>query len=190
MENQISKFGANIKELKTKVPAEGLEKAKTEYDNRNSLWTERDIVNRALWQAQQYRPKPGELAIPPSAADIKSLADRLSAIRAAEKTLNQSLISQYEEYQSEFDKLQRAERDLSDTRSQEIAEKRKYSYFNFVYFSTVTMATVGYGDITPKTRSAKMLVTLENLLGGALVLVYLTLVLGDRGKEAAIITRS
>jgi voltage-gated potassium channel len=34
-----------------------------------------------------------------------------------------------------------------------------------VYFSIVTMATVGYGDIVPKTIVAKVLVLTEILLG-------------------------
>ncbi|MES2763673.1 MAG: potassium channel family protein, partial [Bacteroidota bacterium] len=34
---------------------------------------------------------------------------------------------------------------------------------NCFYFSTITFATIGYGDITPNCLSAKMLVTLETL---------------------------
>lgn len=35
---------------------------------------------------------------------------------------------------------------------------------NAMYFTTVTHATLGYGDIIPKTRTAKMVVTLHVLL--------------------------
>ena len=35
------------------------------------------------------------------------------------------------------------------------------SMFDFFYFSVVTMATVGYGDITPASFSAKVLVISE-----------------------------
>jgi voltage-gated potassium channel len=32
------------------------------------------------------------------------------------------------------------------------------SYIDHLYFSTVTLASVGYGDMVPKTRRAKLLV--------------------------------
>ena len=57
-------------------------------------------------------------------------------------------------------------------------------YFDFLYFSIVTITTVGYGDITPYTRWAKILVTLEILLGSALILIYLTLVINRAWKRS------
>ena len=32
-------------------------------------------------------------------------------------------------------------------------------FFNRLYFSVVTFSTVGYGDITPRSRTARLLVT-------------------------------
>jgi uncharacterized membrane protein len=47
---------------------------------------------------------------------------------------------------------------------------------HFVYFSFVTLATLGYGDITPKTELAQRLVITEAMMGefyGSLVVAYL-----------------
>jgi len=47
---------------------------------------------------------------------------------------------------------------------------------HFIYFSFVTLATLGYGDITPKTEFAQRLAITEAIMGqfyGSLVLAYL-----------------
>jgi hypothetical protein len=47
---------------------------------------------------------------------------------------------------------------------------------HFVYFSFVTLATLGYGDITPKTEFAQRLAITEGIMGqfyGSLVVAYL-----------------
>ena len=47
---------------------------------------------------------------------------------------------------------------------------------HFVYFSFVTLATLGYGDITPKTEFAQRLAITEAIMGqfyGSLVVAYL-----------------
>jgi hypothetical protein len=47
---------------------------------------------------------------------------------------------------------------------------------NFIYFSFVTLATLGYGDITPKTEFAQRLAITEAVVGqfyGSLVVAYL-----------------
>src|SRR5208283_1587801 len=47
---------------------------------------------------------------------------------------------------------------------------------HFVYFSFVTLATLGYGDITPKTEFAQRLAVSEAVMGqffGWLVVAYL-----------------
>jgi len=47
---------------------------------------------------------------------------------------------------------------------------------NFIYFSFVTLATLGYGDITPKTEFAQRLAITEAIMGqfyGSLVVAYL-----------------
>jgi voltage-gated potassium channel Kch len=55
---------------------------------------------------------------------------------------------------------------------------------HFVYFSFVTLATLGYGDITPKTELAQRLAITEAIIGqfyGSLVVAYLlSLYIGDR----------
>src|SRR5271157_997685 len=54
----------------------------------------------------------------------------------------------------------------------------------FVYFSFVTLATLGYGDITPKTEFAQRLAITEAIMGqfyGSLVVAYLLSVyIGNR----------
>lgn len=37
-------------------------------------------------------------------------------------------------------------------------------YNDYLYFSVITHASVGYGDISPKSRRAKMIVTLHAVL--------------------------
>jgi hypothetical protein len=47
---------------------------------------------------------------------------------------------------------------------------------NFIYFSFVTLATLGYGDITPKSEFAQRLAITEAIIGqfyGSLVVAYL-----------------
>jgi hypothetical protein len=122
-------------------------------------------VPRPDWVGPQYR----EDRIP-SQRELDEWQKAYDNWVADEKKLDMRLIGKYHDYLKQQFRLERA-----------AAEIRQYSYFNFVYFSTVTAATVGYGDITPKTKTAKMLVTLEILLGGTLVLVYLSLVL-SRGR--------
>ena len=39
------------------------------------------------------------------------------------------------------------------------------NFFDYIYFSTVTITTLGYGEITPHTELAKFFVMLESLLG-------------------------
>lgn len=40
-----------------------------------------------------------------------------------------------------------------------------WSYFDFFYFSTITQATVGYGDILPNSTLIRFLVVIQTLLG-------------------------
>ena len=56
----------------------------------------------------------------------------------------------------------------------QVPERESASHF--VYFSFVTLATLGYGDITPKTEFAQRLAITEAIMGqfyGSLVVAYL-----------------
>jgi hypothetical protein len=53
---------------------------------------------------------------------------------------------------------------------------RPWSYWDFVYFSTITQSTVGYGDILPNSTSVRMVVVMQVLVGYALLIVILNLV--------------
>lgn len=41
---------------------------------------------------------------------------------------------------------------------------KKLEYLDFLYFSTVTSASTGYGDIIPNTNLARILVTIQILI--------------------------
>jgi len=167
----LEKLRTKVTERQKQIPRLH-EDAKREYEKWNKLESERkalifligDVISRRMRGEPQRRSQ-----ILPD--DPEPLYKELESVEDKQKQLNQDLIVQHNNYLAAKLFAEKAAADV-----------RKYSYFNFVYFSTVTIATVGYGDITPKTRLAKMLVTLEILLGGALILVYLTLVLTGAQK--------
>tara|TARA_Y100000590_G_scaffold382967_1_gene453314 strand:- start:424 stop:708 length:285 start_codon:yes stop_codon:yes gene_type:complete len=43
-------------------------------------------------------------------------------------------------------------------------------YTDYFYYTVVTHASVGYGDISPKTKKAKMLVTLHIIIAFVLII--------------------
>jgi hypothetical protein len=47
-------------------------------------------------------------------------------------------------------------------------------FFDMSYFTTVTLATVGYGDITPKSRTARFFVMTQILLGLFMISILFT----------------
>jgi voltage-gated potassium channel len=49
-------------------------------------------------------------------------------------------------------------------------EYRSLTYFEALYFSVVTLATVGYGDIVPTSNLVRMLVAFEVIIGVLLIL--------------------
>jgi hypothetical protein len=58
-----------------------------------------------------------------------------------------------------------------------------WGYWDFVYFSAMTQATVGYGDIVPNSSLTRSLVTAQVLAGLALVGFGLTFVIRRRSNE-------
>jgi hypothetical protein len=56
------------------------------------------------------------------------------------------------------------------------------NWWDFVYFSFVTIATLGYGDISPLNPLPQALVILESIIGVLLVVVYLGIILQAAGR--------
>ncbi|WP_455211251.1 potassium channel family protein [Kaarinaea lacus] len=50
----------------------------------------------------------------------------------------------------------------------------------FTYFSFVTLSTLGYGDITPKSRQAKALAAMEAILGQLYLAVLIARLVGQQ----------
>jgi hypothetical protein len=53
-----------------------------------------------------------------------------------------------------------------------------WSYWDFLYFSTILQTTVGLGDILPNSTAVRMVVTAQIMIGYALLIVVLNIVLG------------
>lgn len=73
---------------------------------------------------------------------------------------------------------------LSDSTPESFSEP--LSRIDAAYFATTTFATVGFGDITARTESARLLVTVQMLvgLGAAVGLARLLLGAADRGLSS------
>jgi len=54
----------------------------------------------------------------------------------------------------------------------------KLSWVDALYFTTVTLATVGYGDIAPKTTAGKLFTVFYVLIGISIFVVLARIVLG------------
>lgn len=50
----------------------------------------------------------------------------------------------------------------------------KLSWLDAIYFSVVTLATVGYGDITPKTDAGKIFTCFYVLIGIGIIVAFTT----------------
>jgi len=55
-------------------------------------------------------------------------------------------------------------------------DKKLESLISAIYFSVVTMATVGYGDIVPKTTTARVFVSIEILVGVAYSIFFFSII--------------
>jgi hypothetical protein len=65
-----------------------------------------------------------------------------------------------------------------------VTNQHAANLLTFVYFSIITMATVGFGDITPATDLAKILVSIEVLVGVAYQVFFFSIVAGFiRGSQ-------
>jgi hypothetical protein len=53
------------------------------------------------------------------------------------------------------------------------AQKLKYDENIFVYFSYVTMTTLGYGDVTPVTTIARVVVQFQVLLAQLYLAIFI-----------------
>jgi voltage-gated potassium channel Kch len=51
----------------------------------------------------------------------------------------------------------------------------KLSWLNAVYFCVITLATVGYGDITPKTDAEKLFTIFYVLIGIGIIATFVNL---------------
>ena len=67
---------------------------------------------------------------------------------------------------------------LKQELEQRLAPVKTWSYSDFLYFSTITQTTVGYGDILPNSKAVRILVMLQALIGLALFVVVINLSIG------------
>ena len=61
-------------------------------------------------------------------------------------------------------------------------EKIKYPLLDFLYFSTVTITTLGYGDILPNSTCIRVLVMIETLLGIVVLGLFISCVFSGQTK--------
>ena len=54
---------------------------------------------------------------------------------------------------------------------------------DYVYFSYVTMATVGYGDLTARSSIGRMTAALEGLVGQLYLVTVVALLVSNLGRE-------
>lgn len=59
----------------------------------------------------------------------------------------------------------------------------KFSWVNSYYFSVITLATVGYGDFTPKTTFGKLFTTFYIFIGVGLVTTFISYSLRRRAVK-------
>ena len=58
-----------------------------------------------------------------------------------------------------------------------------FSYIDAYYFSIVTLATVGYGDLSPHTSLGKIFTTIYILIGVGIITSFISAVGRKRGQK-------
>jgi len=59
------------------------------------------------------------------------------------------------------------------------------SWLNAYYFSVITLATVGYGDITPHTNAGKIFTTFYVLFGIGIITTFISMRMQRRSEKFA-----
>ncbi len=59
------------------------------------------------------------------------------------------------------------------------------SWLDAYYFSVITIATIGYGDITPHTSAGKIFTTFYALFGIGIITTFISLRMQRRGERFA-----
>lgn len=67
--------------------------------------------------------------------------------------------------------------DYSHARAFVISHSSGFQYFDFIYYSVITITTVGYGDILAATLSAKLFTMTEIMFGLGYVLLLFTMLI-------------
>jgi hypothetical protein len=62
-----------------------------------------------------------------------------------------------------------------DVATSPVSSPEMWSFWDFLYFSTITQSTVGYGDILPNSTLVRMVVALQVLFGCAIVVLFINL---------------
>lgn len=57
----------------------------------------------------------------------------------------------------------------------QVNEKFRYSFIDFLYFSAVTISTLGYGDILPNATCIRLLVMIQTLVGSIILAIFISL---------------
>lgn len=59
-----------------------------------------------------------------------------------------------------------------------------WSFWDFLYFSTITQTTVGYGDVLPNSTLVRVVVMIQLTIGTALLVVVINLVFSRRPRDS------
>jgi voltage-gated potassium channel Kch len=69
--------------------------------------------------------------------------------------------------------------------SNNIDSKYRVNFLDYLYFSSVTITTLGYGDILPNSTKVRFLVMVESFLGVIIVGAFISsLFMKDEAKES------